>query len=176
MNVVLCALSAKRLAMLEEDPEVLGELIAARHEDEIPGLFDLDKTWHALDLLLGTGDDGLLADAVLARSGSKMRSPSNLKARLLAPPRVAQVAKALGVLGPTLIKDNYGSLYGKDVHANYGQEICGPNETAYIRKNVERIQTQQIRELEMALAGVTALYASAVASKQSMLSVIISGT
>jgi len=173
MDVLLCSLSAKRLAMLEEDPEVLGELISARHEVEIPGLFDLGKTWHALDLLLGEGGDAVLTDAVLARSGTKLKAAGAMKARLLAPARVAQIAKALAGLGPTLIKEKYATLYGKEVHANYGQEICGPGEVAYIRESVKKIHTNEIRELEMALAGVTALYASAVGSKMSMMSVIV---
>ena len=173
MDVVLCSLSAKRLGMLEEDPDLLGELIAARHEDEIPGMFDLGKTWHALDIVLGDGADAVLGDAVLARTGAKMKAGSRIKARLLAPARVAEIAKALSGIGPSMITDRYPSLYGKQVHGNYGQEICGPNETAYIRESVKKIHANEIRELEMALAGVTALYASAVGSKQSMMSVIV---
>jgi len=38
MDALLCSLSPKRLAMIEEDPEVLSELIEARHDSEIPGL------------------------------------------------------------------------------------------------------------------------------------------
>lgn len=173
MDVLLCSLSAKRIAMLDEDPEMLSELIGARHEVEIPGLFDLGKTWHALDLILSDGGDALLGDAVMARSGTKLRAAGKLQARMLAPARVAQIAKALGGLTPSLIKERYPSLYGKEVHGNYGQEICGPGEVAYIRDSVKKIHTNEIRELEMALAGVTALYASAVGTKSSMMSVIV---
>src|SRR5215217_5832501 len=134
MDVLLCSLSAKRLAMLEEDPEVLAELISARHEQEIPGLFDLGKTWHALDLVLSDGSDAVLADAVLARSGTKLKATGGIKARMVPPPRVAQIAKLLGGLGATLITEKYPTLYGKEVHGNYGQEICEPGEVAYIRE------------------------------------------
>lgn len=172
MDVVLCSLSAKRLGLLEEDPELLTELILARHEDDIPGLFDLGKTWHALDLLLGDGSDALLGDAILARSGSKLKATKGLKARLLGPERVAQIAEALINLGPGTVKDKYAALYGKDVHGNYGQEISGPGETAYIRESVKKIHTNEIRELELALTGVIALYASAQNHQYSMMSVI----
>jgi hypothetical protein len=173
MDVLLCSLSAKRVAMLEEDPEMLAELISARHEVEIPGLFDLGKTWHALDLLLAEAGDAVLTDAVMARSGAKLRVVGKMQARLLPPARVTLIAKALGALTPALIKERYPSLYGKEVHGNYGQEICGPGEVAYIRESVKKIHTNEIRELEMALAGITALYASAVGTKASMMSVIV---
>lgn len=172
MDVLLCSLSAKRLAMLEEDPDVLAELITARHEVEIPGLFDLGKTWHALDLILGEATDPLLGDAVLARSGPKLKG-RGAQARVLQPARVALIDKALTELPTSTVKDRYATLYGKEVHGGYGQEICGPNETSYIREQVKKIHAKEIRELELALAGVTALYTSAVGQKQSMMSVII---
>src|SRR5687768_13371389 len=119
MDVLLCSMSAKRLAMIEEDPGVLADLISERHDVDIPGLFDLGKTWHALDIILGEGSDPVLGDAVMARSGTKLKTTAKLQARLLAPARVAEIAAALGELGPTLIKEKYPTLYGKQVHGNY---------------------------------------------------------
>src|SRR5689334_7463600 len=98
MDVLLCSLSAKRLAMIEEDPGVLADLISERHDVDIPGLYDLGKTWHALDILLGEGREAVLGDAILARSGNKMPTGVKLQARMLQPPRVALIAKALGEL------------------------------------------------------------------------------
>ncbi|MGN6109378.1 MAG: DUF1877 family protein [Kofleriaceae bacterium] len=173
MDVLLCSLSAKRLAMLQEDADVLAELITARHEVEIPGLIDLGATWHALDLvLLGDSGDAVLGDAVLARSGNKLKA-RGAQARVLAPARVVVVSKALGEVATSMVKDRYPSLYGKEVHANYGQEKSAPGDNAYLRDSVKKIHDKEIRELEMALAGVTALYAAAVGQKHSMLSVII---
>src|SRR5688572_23362459 len=74
MDALLCTLSPKRLALIEDDPDVLTELIEARHEQQIPGLLDLGNTWHALDIMLGDGKDEVLADALVARNGKKMKA------------------------------------------------------------------------------------------------------
>jgi hypothetical protein len=112
MDALLCSLSPKRLALIEEDPDVLTELLEARAEQEIPGLLDLGNTWHALDIMLGDGKDEVLADTLVARNGKKLKAgAAHGKARMIPAARVAEIAKALSELPTTLVKDRYGQLY-----------------------------------------------------------------
>lgn len=171
MDALLCSLSPKRLAMLEEDPDVLGDLIEARHESEIPGLLDLGNTWHALDVLLGEGKNAVLGDAVLARTGKAF--PGKIKARLLSPARVAEVAKALAALTPTHVRDKFKSLAGKGVHGSYGDDAGSDDDTAYLREKVSKRQAAEMKELSEALVSLTALYTEAAKTKYSMLMIIV---
>ena len=98
MHALLITMSSKRLALIQEDPDALSDVVEARHEQEIPGLLDLGTAWNALDALLSEGGkDTVLGDAVLARSGEPFDSDFK-SARLLAPARVAEIAKTLGAL------------------------------------------------------------------------------
>ena len=170
MDAILCSLSAKRLAMIEEDPEVVADLVDAR-DDDIPGLLDLGNTWHALDVLLGEGKNALLGDAVLARTGTKLAGGS--KAKLLAPARVAEIAKALSALPPTHVRDKFKSLAGKQVHGNYGDDPGAEDDTAYLKEKVQKRRAEEIEELSEALESLTALYVEAAKGNQSMLMVIV---
>ncbi|MBV8759637.1 MAG: DUF1877 family protein [Deltaproteobacteria bacterium] len=98
MHALLITMSSKRLALIQEDPDALADVVEARHETEIPGLLDLGTAWNALDALLSEGGkDTILGDAVLARSGEPFDTDFK-SARLLAPARVAEIAKTLGAL------------------------------------------------------------------------------
>ncbi|MFL5350015.1 MAG: DUF1877 family protein [Hyalangium sp.] len=156
MNGVLCTLSAKRLALLQEDPEIFEELVESRHESEIPGLLDLGKTWDALDFLLSDrGRDELLGDAILARKGQKLRAKgAHGPPRVLAPARVRQISAALAKLPPDFLKTRYPSLQGKEIHGNYGQE-------------------KQLPQLEAVLRSVVDLYARAAIEGHSVMSAIV---
>jgi hypothetical protein len=117
--------------MLEEEPELLLDVIEARHRERIPGLLDLDKAWHALDLMLGADEDDLLGDAVLARSGKKFGPEISYgRGRLLSASRVAKVSRALDALAESLVEDRYEDLRGKEVHGGYGPKEEGPAEYA----------------------------------------------
>src|SRR5262245_39370722 len=174
MDALLCTLSPKRLALIEEDPDVLTELIEARAEQEIPGLLDLGNTWHALDIMLGDGKDEVLADALVARNGKKMKAgAAHGKARMIGAARVAEIAKALTALPDTLVKDRYGSLYGKTVHGGYGQELVAPDDKQWLRDKITKNQQKEIQELTEAFEAVVNLYKQAAVDKHSMMSVII---
>ena len=174
MDALLCSLSPKRLAMIEEDPEVLSELIDARHDGEIPGLVDLGNTWHALDILLGDGKDDVLADALVARNGKKMKAEAaHGKARMIGAGRVAEIAKALAELPATLVADRYASLFGKTVHGGYGQEMVAPDDKQWLRDKIAKNQKTEIEKLTAAFTAVVALYKQAAAAKHSMMSVIV---
>ena len=174
MDALLCTLSPKRLALIEEDPDVLTELIEARAEQEIPGLLDLGNTWHALDIMLGDGKDEVLADALVARNGKKMKAgAAHGKARMIGAARVAEIAKALSALPATLVKDRYASLYGKTVHGGYGQEMIAPDDKQWLIDKITKNQQAEIEELTEAFAAVVELYVQAAAQKHSMMSVII---
>ena len=171
MDAILCSLSPKRLAMIQEDPEVVIDLVDARLESDIPGLLDLGNTWHALDVLLGEGKNALLGDAVLARSGETL--PGSAKAKLLGPDRVAEVAKALAALAPTYVRDKFKTLAGRGVLGKYGDDAGSDDDTAYLREKVQKRQTAEMQELSEALESLTALYTEAAKTKQSMLMVIV---
>lgn len=171
MDAILCSLSAKRLAMIEEDPEVVQDLLDARHESEIPGLLDLGNTWHALDVLLGEGKNAVLGDAVLLRTGNRL--PGAAKARLLQPARVAEVAKALAALSTGHVRDKFATLAGKSVHGNYGDDGGTEDDTAYLREKVSTRQTMEIKELSEALVSLCALYVEAAKGKHAMLMAIV---
>jgi Domain of unknown function (DUF1877) len=174
MDALLCSLSPKRLALIEEDPDVLTELLEARAEQEIPGLLDLGNTWHALDIMLGDGKDEVLADALVARNGKKMKAgAAHGKARMIGAARVAEIATALQALPATMVKDRYATLYGKTVHGGYGQELIAPDDKEWLRDKITKNQKAEIDELTEAFAAVVALYKSAAASKHSMMSVIV---
>ncbi|MEO8704682.1 MAG: DUF1877 family protein [Kofleriaceae bacterium] len=174
MDALLCSLSPKRLALIEEDPDVLTELLEARTEQEIPGLLDLGNTWHALDIMLGDGKDEVLTDTLVARNGKKLKAgAAHGKARMIGAPRVAEIAAALLALPATLVKDRYPSLYGKTVHGGYGQHLIAPDDKEWLRDKVTQNQKLEIDELTAAFAAVVALYKSAAAQKYSMMSVIV---
>ena len=42
-HAILIALSSKRLALLESEPDTLEDVVEARHEEPIPGLLDFEK-------------------------------------------------------------------------------------------------------------------------------------
>jgi hypothetical protein len=175
MNAVLCTLSAKRLAQLEAEPDLLRELLAARLETDIPGLLDIGKTWEALDFIISErGKEPVLADAVLARTGQQMRAAGAYgPARLLAPARVVQVSAALAALPADVVRQRYTRLGRMDVHGGYGREVGRMDDAKFLRDKVRETHDREIGELATALAGVVALYARAATSGHSVMSVIV---
>jgi len=167
-------MSAKRLAMIEEDPGVLTELIEARLEGEIPGLLDLGNTWHALDIMLGDGKDEVLSDALVARNGKKLKAEAaHGKARMIGVARVVEIAKALAALPETMVADRYATLYGKTVHGGYGQEMIAPDDKQWLRDKITANKATEIEKLEEAFDAVVDLYVEAAEKKHSMMSVIV---
>ena len=141
MDGYLCALSAARAAQLDARPGQLLDVFGLR-DGEAVGVLDLGKAWDALDIILSDrGDDSLLGDAVLARSGKPMKAAGAYgPASFLLPSRVARIAAALGKVPARRVRDRYGELYGKNVHGGYGQEVCASDEIKYIREKVAAIQ------------------------------------
>jgi hypothetical protein len=174
MSGILCTLSEKRLAQLQEDPDTLADLLDARQEMEIPGLLDLGKTWDALDWVLSRrNEDPVLGDAILGRSGKKSEAEGPYgSARILTAQRVAEVSRALAKLPKDIVRTRYPELHGKQVHANYGQESATLDDPKYIRDKVDETREREIRQLETALNHLVALYAGAAKAGHSMLSVI----
>jgi hypothetical protein len=87
--------------------------------------------------------------------------------------RVAEIAKALTALPETLVKDRYGTLYGKTVHGGYGQELVAPDDKQWLRDKITKNQAKEIQELTEAFQAVVNLYKQAAIDKHSMMSVII---
>lgn len=139
-------------------------MLEARWETEIPGLLDLGKAWHALDIIVsGEGSDPVLGDALVGRTGRKLRAGAAYgSARLLDSNRVRRVAEALSKLPESIVRERYPDLYGKNVHGNYGQH----------RDKVRQVREAETAELEAKLGETRALYARAAAAGQSMLVVI----
>ena len=144
---ILIALSSKRLALLESEPETLEDVVEARHEDAIPGLLDLKTHWETLDMILsGRGRDEVLGDALLARSGKNLSVDNAFEqARVLSPQRVAEIAAKLGEMPATTLKERAQQL-GK------------------------------VKDMDQLLAlfkQIVELYAGASKSKQSMLCLLV---
>ena len=109
---ILIALSSKRLALLESEPDMLEDVVEARHEDAIPGLLDLKTYWETLDMILsGRGRDEVLGDALLARSGKNLDVDTAFEqARVLSPQRVAEVAAKLTEMTTATFKERAQQL------------------------------------------------------------------
>lgn len=174
MNLVLCALSSKRRAMLEEDPALLRELLSARTEGKVPGLLDLGKTWDALDRIVSKkGKDALMADAILARSGLKTKARAGFgNARILEPPRVVEIAAALDQLEDlrSLVEDRYGDLAG--AHGGWGEHSAAKGDSKWLREKSKEARVTEVKTLVEMLDAVITLYAEAAKAEQAMLSIV----
>jgi hypothetical protein len=151
---ILIALSSKRLALLESEPDTLEDVVEARHEEPIPGLLDLGTNWETLDMLLsGRGRDETLGDVLLARTGKRLNVDTAFEqARVLSPQRVAEIAQKLAEVPRTLISERLHQL----------AEAKGKAPSA-----------KGIASLEELFTKVVALYTEAAKSKQSMLSILV---
>ncbi|MDB4954008.1 MAG: hypothetical protein JWO36_1577 [Myxococcales bacterium] len=157
MNGILITCSSKRLAVLEEDPETLADVIEERDDQQIPGLLDIGVTWDAFDVLISDrGKDALLGDAFIGRTGRKLYASGALEnVRLLPPERVAEVAAKLASLPKTVVKERYAQLAGKKVHGKLGTD------------------PEEIEGLELLFGRVSALYQEAAKQKYSMIVAIV---
>lgn len=155
-HAILIALSSKRLALLESEPETLEDVVEARHEEPIPGLLDLKTHWETLDMLVsGRGRDEVLGDAFLARTGKRLDVDTAFEqARVLSPQRVSEIAQKLTALPATLVAERFKQL----------AEAKAPGKPA---------SPKQLAELEALFAKVVALYSDAAKSKQSMLALLV---
>lgn len=179
MTGILCALSAKRRAILEEDPDLLSDVIGARHQERIPGLLELDKAWDALDAILGEDEDPLLGDAVLARTGSPFGSDMSFgPARLLEPDRVKAIAEALEKLPGELVEDRYALLGARTTHGGYGPKVRSPGPTEYAEE-LEALDLEQDdevaerEELTARLERITAFYREAAQRGDAVIAIVV---
>ena len=105
ISYCLCPLSAKRLALLEEDPELVNELT----EDAVPDMVDLGANGFALDgILLFAGKDSAIRDAVFAHSGRQLGDAGH-SMRVHTAARVVEVHEALEALPEGVIARHYES-------------------------------------------------------------------
>lgn len=153
---ILIALSSKRLALLQSEPETLEDVIEARHEDEIPGLLDMQTHWETLDMLVsGKGRDPLLGDAFLARTGKPLSVDTAFEqALVLGPDRVAEVAAKLAETPVTVVRERYKQL----------EEAKNPGKP---------VNPKKAAEIELLYEEIVDLYAEAAKQKQSMLAVLV---
>ena len=175
MSAVLCTLSPGRLAKIEATPDIIQELLEARHDTEIPGLLDLGKTWDALRIVIeGNKAEGPIADAIVARSGKQMGPKLAYgRARLLDAKRVREVAAALEALPDGLVDKRYAALGAREVHGGWGKETSVPDDPKYVRERAKEGQIREKKELSEMLTKVRALYRDAAASGHAMLSAIV---
>jgi hypothetical protein len=160
-NGVLCTLSDARLRQIEGTPDLLSELVEARHDTDVPGLLDLADTWDVLDYLLSDrGREPILGDAILARSGRQIAaSTAHGKARVLLPDRVALIAAAFTRLPRDVVRIRFPSLQGKEVHGDYGQD----------RSPSER----EIQTVSRSFTRVASLYSRAATAGHGMLAALV---
>jgi hypothetical protein len=99
----LCPLSAKRLAMIEADTDLVSDL----DEETVPDLLDLGPEGFELDaILLFTGRDKVVRDAVFAQTGRDLAEAGE-GIRVHTPERVAEVHAALAKLPADTIARHY---------------------------------------------------------------------
>lgn len=174
MELVLCAMSAKRRAMLDDDPSLLRELLSARSEGKVPGLLDLGKTWDAVDRIIAPKQkDLVLADAILARSGAKTKARAGVgQARLLEPPRVAEIAAKLEDLEDlmSLVEDRYDTLVG--AHGGWGEHKPAKGDSKWLQEKAKSARVDEVKQLVDMLDAVITLYGEAAKAEQSMLSIV----
>jgi hypothetical protein len=162
--------------MIEEDPSIVRELLSARNEGPVPGLLDLGRTWDALDRILAKAKstkDGLLADAILARSGAKTKARAGFgNARILEPDRVVQIASALDGLDDlmSLVEDRYEELAG--AHGGWGEHRIAKGDSKWLRDKAKQARVAEVKTLVEMLDAVISLYGDAATAKQSMLSIV----
>ncbi len=182
MNAVLCALSDKRRLLLEDSPELLHDVLAARTRERIPGLLDLGKTWHALDVITSDeGEDAVLGDAILGRSGRAFGPELSFgRGKLLAPARVGEISKALAALGDDPVRERYETLRGRGVHGGYGPKSgLVTMEAEYDRElaalGIADDDEEEVEKLELAqrLEAVVTFYRDAAARGDSVLVVVV---
>jgi hypothetical protein len=103
ISYCLCPLSAKRLALLEADPELVHELT----EDAVPDMVDLGSHGFALDgILLFAGRKSAVRDAVFAHTGRELGEPGD-SVRVHTGARVVEVHEALQALPADVIARHY---------------------------------------------------------------------
>jgi len=181
---VLCALSSKRRALLEEDPELLTDVIGHRHRERIPGLFDLDEAWEALDVLLGEDEDELLGDAVLARSGAPFGPDLGYgRAKLLTPDRVLAVSRALAALADGFVDERFVRLEGRRVQGGYGpkpprggpeeyaEELAALGDEVEVEERAEDERAER-EELETRLEALKEFFRGAAERREAVVAVV----
>ena len=107
MNIAyrLCPVSAKRLALIEEDTDLVNDL----DEEAVPDLLDLGTEGFGLDaILLFAGPDKTVRDAVFAQTGRDLGAQGE-GIRVHAPERAAAVHTALARLPADTVAQHYES-------------------------------------------------------------------
>jgi hypothetical protein len=155
--------------MLEKQPDLVDEIAQARFAGDIPGLVDLDKTWDALQKMLGEE----LAEAVVATAGMTVGSTGFGPATIVGPERVAQLAAALEQLPSDFVEQRYAALHGRNVHGGYGQEVPHSGDGAWLREQVLANRASEIETLTGALNAVVELYRRAARDRHAMLSMVL---
>src|SRR5688572_32215050 len=105
-GLVLCAMSKKRQAMLDEEPSLVDDLLDARHEQAVPGLLDLGHKGGSLLKLLSTGTPEL-PDSLTARGGADI---DGYPARILRASEVKRLSIALAAVHPRWIQERCDAI------------------------------------------------------------------
>lgn len=105
-GLVLCAMSKKRLELLESEPELVDDLLDARHEQAVPGLLDLGRKGGSLVKLLSTGTTEL-GDALLGRTGVDVDGQA---ARVIRAGEVKRLSTALSAVHPRWIQERVDAI------------------------------------------------------------------
>ncbi|MEQ1507815.1 MAG: DUF1877 family protein [Myxococcota bacterium] len=102
----LCSLNPRRRALIDDEPDMVGELFGLRRLQPIPGAFELGKAWDPIRRLIG--NEGVLSDAVTGESGARVGEDLGYgPARLLEADRVKEIAAALVALPDALVASRW---------------------------------------------------------------------
>ena len=127
MNCYFVAFPPRKLGMLEDDPELAGELLTNRDEN-VPNRISIGKAWDALHFALtgykgGCNGTGPLANAIAAIDGRPIGNDLAFgKANLLTADQVREISQALQQVPAENLERRYkaGQFRDHPPHGAYG--------------------------------------------------------
>jgi hypothetical protein len=119
MHLVICTLSPKRAALLEEDPELWTEICTSR--EPVPGLLRIGKAWEALAQIVAPWDaGGGLAALFRASAGVSFGPQGALRhPRRLEPDEVTALDGIFDQVPLGACQMRAAALRGSEVHGGF---------------------------------------------------------
>lgn len=141
------AFPPRKLKMLEEDPELPGDLLTT-DEMDVPNRLSIGKAWDALHFGL-TGltqleGEGPLANAISGSAGRPIGSDLAYgPAKLLEPEQVGDVAKALERFPNEhlVMKYQAGHFRDHELHGDYGMNPKDTDDLGELLEQLDRLRT-----------------------------------
>jgi hypothetical protein len=119
MHLVICTLSPKRAALLEEDPELWTEICTSR--EPVPGLLRIGKAWEALAQIVAPWDAGGGLAALFRASAGVSFGPQGAfgHPRRVEPDEVTALDRIFDQVPRGACQMRAEALRGSEVHGGY---------------------------------------------------------